>query len=52
MILGNPAISLERVQVHLEVLPQIFSELSKIEKAALGDFSGLYGALALANQNH
>ncbi|MBI2039215.1 MAG: ROK family protein [Candidatus Niyogibacteria bacterium] len=50
MILGNPAIPLERIHAHLAALPQIFPELPTIEKAALGDSAGLYGALALANR--
>lgn len=50
MILGNPAISLERVRAHLEAFPQIFLEFPKIEKSALGDFAGLYGALVLASR--
>ncbi|MBI1957291.1 MAG: ROK family protein [Candidatus Niyogibacteria bacterium] len=50
MILGDPAIPLDRTEAHLAALPQIFPELPKIEKAALGDFSVLYGALALANR--
>lgn len=51
MILGNPAIPLERIQKHLKDILTIFPKLPPIEKAALGDAAGLYGALELAKQH-
>ena len=50
MILGDPAISLERVREQLRTMPDIFEDFPMIEKAALGDLSGLYGALELARR--
>lgn len=46
MITGNPAISVEKTEEHLKEILKIFPELPVIKKAELGDFGGLYGALA------
>ena len=46
MIIGNPAISLEKTKTYLKEILTIFPELPIIKKAELGDFGGLYGALA------
>jgi predicted NBD/HSP70 family sugar kinase len=46
MITGNPAISVEKTANYLKEILKIFSELPPIKKAELGDFGGLYGALA------
>lgn len=46
MIIGNPAIPIESVEKHLKEIIKIFPELPTIKKARLGDFGGLYGALA------
>ncbi len=46
MITGNPAIPLESVERHLKETLKIFPELPTIKKAELGDFGGLWGALA------
>ena len=51
MILGNPAISIERVKFHFDQLLKIFPEPPPIEKAALGDVGGLYGGLAFLRQH-
>ncbi len=50
MIVGNPAISLTRMEAYLKELGGIFPELPAIKKAELGDVGGLYGALAYAKQ--
>ena len=51
MILGNPAIPIERIEFHLDQLLKIFPEHPKLKKAALGDIGGLYGGLAFLGQN-
>ena len=51
MILGNPAIPLDKVRKHLKDILTIFPELPPLRKAALGDAAGLYGALELAKQH-
>ncbi len=43
-------IPIERVRFHLKNILPFFPELPAIEKAALGDSGGLYGALALIDQ--
>lgn len=40
------------VKKHLAEIMKIFPELPAIEKAELGDFGGLYGALALARKRY
>jgi predicted NBD/HSP70 family sugar kinase len=46
MITGNPAISVEKTEKYLKEILKIFPDLPSIKKAELGDFGGLYGALA------
>jgi predicted NBD/HSP70 family sugar kinase len=46
MITGNPAISIEKTEENLKNILKIFPKLPVIKKAELGDFGGLYGALA------
>ncbi|MFH0804123.1 MAG: ROK family protein [Candidatus Zambryskibacteria bacterium] len=46
MITGEPAISVEKTEVYLKEILKIFPEIPPIKKAELGDFGGLYGALA------
>lgn len=46
MITGNPAISVEKTEQYLKEILKIFPQLPVIKKAELGDFGGLYGALA------
>ncbi len=46
MIVGNPAIDIEKIRKHLEETVTIFKNLPKIKKAALEDKGGLYGAMA------
>lgn len=47
MITGSPAISVERTEEYLKEILKIYPEIPKIKKAELGDFGGLYGALAM-----
>jgi len=46
MITGNPAIPMDSIERHLHETLKIFPELPLIKKAELGDFGGLWGALA------
>lgn len=46
MITGDPAIPLDKTEEYLKGLLKIFPELPAIKKAELGDFGGLWGALA------
>jgi len=46
MITGEPAISIEKTEKYLQEILKIFPALPIIKKAELGDFGGLYGALA------
>ncbi|MFA6269856.1 MAG: ROK family protein [Candidatus Paceibacterota bacterium] len=46
MITGNPAIPLDKTENYLKEILKIFPELPLIKKSELGDFGGLYGALA------
>lgn len=50
MIVGDPAISVERVAHHVRNLASFLPELPVIKKAELGAVGGLYGALAYAKQ--
>ncbi len=46
MITGDPAIPLNKTENHLKEILKIFPQIPQIKKAELGDFGGLYGALA------
>lgn len=46
MITGNPSIPIDKTKNHLKEILKIYPELPAIRKAELGDFGGLYGALA------
>jgi len=46
MITGDPAIPLNKVEEHLKEILKIFPEIPTIKMGELGDFGGLYGALA------
>ena len=46
MITGNPCIPLDKTREHLKEILKIFPEIPPIKKGELGDFGGLYGALA------
>jgi predicted NBD/HSP70 family sugar kinase len=46
MITGNPAIPLDKVEENLKDILKIYPKLPIIKKGELGDFGGLYGALA------
>lgn len=50
MIIGNPAIPLERAREHLRNMMRIFPVFAEIKKAELGDTGGLHGALELLRQ--
>ena len=50
MIVGNPAIPIDRVAYHLERICSIFPKKPLIKKAILGDLGGLYGAMELVKQ--
>ncbi len=51
VINGVNPIPLERINVHLRELPQVFPELPVIKRSELGEMSALYGGLALAHQH-
>ena len=51
MILGDPFIPLDVVKKYLQDILTVFPKLPPIEKAALGDSAGLYGALELAKRH-
>ena len=46
MITGDPAIPLDKAEDYLKEILKIFPTLPPIKKAQLGDFGGLWGALA------
>ena len=48
MIVGNPAISVERTAFHLEKICTIFPTKPPLKRALLQDVGGLYGAMARA----
>ena len=48
MIIGDPAIPIDRVEFHLNKFLTVFPKLPVIKKAELGDFGGLWGALEFA----
>jgi predicted NBD/HSP70 family sugar kinase len=47
MIVGDPAISVEKTHEHLKKTLKVFPECPDIRKAELGAFGGLHGALEL-----
>ena len=51
MILGEPSIPLDVMKKYLQDILTTFPQLPPIEKAALGDSAGLYGALELAKRH-
>lgn len=50
MIVGDPAIPVDRIEAHLKDMLKIFPELPAVKKAELGDIGGLHGALAYVKQ--
>lgn len=46
MITGNPSIPIEKTEEYLKDILKIFPKIPPIKKGELGDFGGLYGALA------
>jgi len=46
MITGDPSIPLDKTEKYLKEILKIFPQIPTIKKAELGDFGGLYGALA------
>jgi len=52
MIVGDPAIPIERIKAHLDRFLTVFPEKPVLKKAELADVGGLYGALVFAKQRH
>jgi glucokinase len=50
MIVGDPAIPVDRVAHHLDRICTIFPEKPTIKKATLKDMGGIYGAMAYVRQ--
>lgn len=50
MIIGDPAIPIDRTENYLKEIIGNYVEIPIIKKAKLGDFGGLWGGLALINQ--
>jgi len=50
MIVGDPAIPVDRVAAHLNEVCTIYPEKPAIKKAQLADMGGLYGAMAYVSQ--
>ena|SRR3989344_3418496 len=51
MITGDPAIPIDKTENYLKEILKVYSEIPVIKKAELGDFGGLWGALALIKNN-
>ncbi len=51
MIVGDPAIPLDRTEEYFKEVCTIFKELPVLRRAELRDVGGLYGAMALANDH-
>jgi glucokinase len=51
MIVGDPAIPVDRVAHHLRDICTIYPELPVIKKATLADMGGIYGAMAFVRQH-
>ena len=52
MIVGDPAIPIERIEAHLKDILTIYPETPAIRRAELADIGGLHGALAYVKQCH
>lgn len=50
-MMNKIGIPVDRVRVHLKEINKIFPDIPEIEKTELGDFVGLYGAMAFVQQN-
>jgi glucokinase len=50
MIVGDPAIPVDRIEEHLNKILHIYPEKPAIKKALLEDMGGLYGAMVFVNQ--
>jgi len=50
MIIGDPAIPIDKTKEYLKEILKIFPELPEIKKAELGSLGGLYGAMVLVDQ--
>ena len=50
MIVGDPAIPVDRTEFHVKEILKVYPEISDIKAAELGDFGGLHGALAYVKQ--
>lgn len=51
MIVGDPAIPVDKTEEYLREILKIFPKLPEIKKAELGEFGGLYGAMVLVKQS-
>ncbi len=51
MVVGDPNISIERIEYHLKKLAHFLPFIPEIKKAELGAIGGIYGALALTKKN-
>jgi glucokinase len=50
MIVGDPAIPVDRIRDHLRELLHIYPEIPDIKRAELEDLGGLFGAMTYVNQ--
>jgi glucokinase len=50
MMVGNPAIPIERVQYHVHRILTVFSQKPEIRLASLADMGGIYGAMAFVRE--
>ncbi len=50
MIVGDPAVPVDRIVAHLRTVCTIFPELPEVRRATLADLGGLHGALVYLNQ--
>lgn len=52
MIVGEPAINIERTKQYLRDITTVFPEIPEIKKAECGDIGGIHGAFAYLRQQH
>jgi glucokinase len=50
MVVGDPAIPVDRVEFHLKNILTIFPRIPTVKKATLSDLGGLYGAMTYISQ--
>jgi hypothetical protein len=49
-MMKKPGIDISKVRVYTKRYANIFKQIPQIKKSMLGDFGGIYGALAKANR--